>query len=111
MATDKDKIKVYFGLVFPLSSNNCGDCHLLVLGWDPHLIIKKKKISIVQSGLGTIEINNLMPKKNSSKLWIQVNDQLQIYDLKTISIFYAIFIYLFITKLNKFIVVYLIYKC
>ena len=65
----------------------------------------------MQSGLGTIEINNLMPKKNSSKLWIQVNDQLQIYDLKTISIFYAIFIYLFITKLNKFIVVYLIYKC
>ena len=35
----------------------------------------------MQSGLRTTEINNLMPK-NSSKLWIQVNDQLQIYDFE-----------------------------
>ena len=87
-----------------------GDFHLLVLGWDPHLIIKKKKkkISTVQSGLRTTEINNLIPK-NSSKLWIQVNDQLQIYDFEDNQYILCHF-YLLITKLNKFIGVYLIYK-
>ena len=65
-------------------------------------------MSTVQSGLITTEINNLIPK-NSSKLWIQVNDQLQIYDFED-NQYILYHFYLLITKLNKFIGVYLIYK-
>ena len=57
--------------------------------------LKKKKIPTVQSGFRTTEINNLMPK-NSSKLWIQVNDQLQIYgfeDNQYILCHFYLFIY------------------
>ena len=103
LATDKDKIKVSFSLVFPLSSDNFGDCHLHVLGWDPCLIIKKKKFSHCAVRIEN-HWNNLMPQ-NSSKLWIQVNDQLQTYDFEDNQYILCHF-YLFIYYQIKFLLEY-----